>query len=84
MPTVLRVRSLVFRMHGPPREHPPPHVHVEQRGEGYAIVRLPDGEREPWITRAGGFSDRQLDEILRLVAAHIVYLRAHWRRLHGD
>lgn len=29
VPTVVRDATLVVKVYGPPREHPPPHVHVQ-------------------------------------------------------
>jgi hypothetical protein len=40
VPTVFRQGSWTIRIHAPPREHPPPHVHVIYRGTGEVIILL--------------------------------------------
>ncbi len=39
MPTVLRIGGFKVRVHLPPREHGPPHVHVRKDG-GRVIIQL--------------------------------------------
>lgn len=39
MPTVLREDGFRVVVYGPPREHPPPHVHVEHGAKGLVVIR---------------------------------------------
>ena len=59
MPTVLRKDGFVVRVYGPPREHPPPHVHVERGPEEIVVIRLgtADGPAKVWAVY--GMKDRR-------------------------
>jgi hypothetical protein len=83
MPTVLDANGFQVRVWLPPREHGPPHVHVHKSG-GEVVITLPDGEAPLAIRTVHGMKDRDVLAAFRLVEAHLVPLRAAWRRYHGD
>ncbi len=85
MPTYLRADGFVVRIHGPPREHPPPHVHVHRGVEGVAVVGLRRGPDRPhvWLRAALGLTNREIVAAVRLVEQHAAELIAHWEKLHG-
>ncbi|HET9064492.1 MAG TPA: DUF4160 domain-containing protein [Gemmatimonadales bacterium] len=84
MPTVLRIDGFLVRVHGPPREHPPPHVHVERDGGGMSVIRLGDSVVPPTLWWVVGMSRRDQRRALRLVLKHHDLLLATWERIHGD
>ncbi|MEZ4379527.1 MAG: hypothetical protein AB7N73_09965 [Gemmatimonadales bacterium] len=83
MPAILRAEGFVVRIHGPPREHPPPHVHVERRPSGVVVVRLGHGGRAPRIWWAIGMRDGEVTRAYRLVLRHHTMLCLAWERYHG-
>lgn len=82
MPTVLQVDGFRIRILLPPREHPPPHVHVV-RGGGEVVILLPT-EAEP-VTVRTVYRMRMAEVIaaVRLVEAHVEQLQVAWRKYHG-
>lgn len=82
MPTIVREDGFVLRVHGPPREHPPPHVHVEQGDEGLVVVRLAIDDRGPSIWAVYNMKDADVVRSFRLVEKHHALLMAAWRRIH--
>jgi hypothetical protein len=70
-------------VYSPPREHQPPHVHVECTRGGEALIRLGDPETPPslWQNHHMGAADAR--QALRLVETHQLRFLAEWRRLHG-
>lgn len=81
MPTVLRRGGFSVLVRLPPREHGPPHVHVQAGG----------AECEFWIGRSAvrvkaihSMTDRDVRAALAIVAAHARFLLSEWTRLHGD
>jgi len=83
MATVLRVGRFRVAIYGPPREHPPPHVHVEC-GSGVVIVRLGTGAAPPVLWAVHGVNDREALRAFRLVEEHHELLRNTWRAFHGQ
>jgi len=83
VPTVLRAGNMVVRLYAPPREHPPPHVHVTIAGRGEAVVRLGEAGEPPTVLRTVGLSDRLALRAWELVHAHQEELRLHWEKVHG-
>lgn len=70
-------------IYAPPREHQPPHVHVECTRGGELVVRL-GGERTPpsmWMNHHMSAPDAR--EAMRIVTARHLEFLAEWRRLHG-
>lgn len=83
MPVVLRDGDLVVRLYPPPREHPPPHVHVLVRGGGEVVVALGREEQPPRVLRLYRASARDVIRAVRLVERHEAYLYAVWRVHHA-
>ncbi len=54
MPTVLRHGNMVVRLFAPPREHPPPHVHLVVLGLGEVVIRLGSATASPTVVRSTG------------------------------
>jgi hypothetical protein len=84
MPTVLRRGDLVVKVYGPPREHPPPHVHVHVGAEGLVVIRLGRAGEPPKVWRVYEASDQHVLRAYRLVEAEAAYLRAKWEEIHGE
>ncbi|GJG89775.1 hypothetical protein tb265_49560 [Gemmatimonadetes bacterium T265] len=85
MPAVHRAGSLVVKVYGPPREHPPPHAHVEVGRRGVVIVRLAIGDNPLRVWRVyGEVDDATVLAAVRLVEAHEAAVRAAWERIHGQ
>ena len=82
MPTVLGANGFQVRVLLPPREHGPPHVHVS-KGGGEVVIMLPHGEHPLTIRNVHAMKDRDVVAAVRLVEAHLVPLRAAWRKYHG-
>ncbi|HEU4631074.1 MAG TPA: DUF4160 domain-containing protein [Gemmatimonadaceae bacterium] len=82
MPTVLEEDGFAIRIHLPPREHWPPHVHVI-RGHGEVVVWLGDGRAPPSVREVYRMRDRDVVRAFRLVESHHDELLAAWRRYHG-
>jgi hypothetical protein len=84
MPTVLRSGRFVVKVYGPPREHPPAHVHVEVGRDGIVVIRLSLGDDPVAVWRTlGGLTERDVTEAVRIVEAHEDTIRAAWERIHG-
>jgi hypothetical protein len=83
VPTVLRAHGFVVRIHGPPREHGPPHVHVERPDGALLVARLGLSGRPPVVWRVHGMRDADVLRAIRLVTAHDALLRSAWERIHG-
>ena len=85
MPTVHREGSLVVKVYGPPREHPPPHVHVEVGRAGIVIIRLAIQDNPLRVWRVYGEVDEAaVLAAVRLVEANEAAVRAAWERIHGQ
>lgn len=82
MPVVLRQGGFTVRIFLPPREHGPPHVHVE-RGGGTIVLELPTSTRGPRIRSVRDMPDHVAVAAFHLVEAHATELHAAWRRYHG-
>ena len=84
MPTGVRAGGLVVKVYGPPREHPPPHVHVEVGRTGVVVLRLPLADRPLEIWRVHGeVNERDVVAAIRLVEVHESDTRAAWERIHA-
>lgn len=66
----------------PPREHPPPHVHVV-RGDGEVVILLPMVEGPVVVRTVYGLRAVDVVAAVRLVEAHRTQLQAAWRKYHG-
>lgn len=70
-------------VYSPPREHQPPHVHVESTNGGEILVRLGDDETPPSLWQNHHMSASDAREALRIVDEHQQHFLAEWSRLHG-
>lgn len=82
MPTILRENGFVIRVHGPPREHPPPHVHVQRRPFEAVVILLGTANAPPSIWKVHGMKDRDVVHAFRLVEKYHAMIEQEWRRLH--
>jgi hypothetical protein len=69
-------------VYAPPREHRPPHVHVECNRGGEVRVRLGDEETAPSLWQNHHMSILDAREALRIVVEHQARFLAEWRMLH--
>lgn len=83
MTTVVRVDGFRIVVYGPPREHPPPHVHVECGAAGLVVIRLGSGENPPKVWAVYDMKDRDVVRAYRLVEQHHEMILEVWRRMHG-
>ena len=83
MPTVLAKDGFVVKVWGPPREHPPPHVHVHKGTDGLIIVRLSVGEKPAAVWAYYNVRAHDVVHAFRIVEEHEAEIRAVWERIHG-
>jgi hypothetical protein len=83
MPIVFRQGNMIVRIYPPPREHPPPHVHVVFRGIGEVVVMIGARDRGPHIHQDYGVPARLVVAAYRLVADHQDAFLHAWEGLHG-
>lgn len=82
MPTVLRANGFRVLILFPPREHPPPHVHVV-RSDGLVVIRLENGPEPQRTLRIEGMSAAERRKAEQIVEEHTTLLMDAWRRIHG-
>lgn len=70
-------------VYSPPREHQPPHVHVECTRGGEVLIHLGDQETPPSLWQNHHMSAVDARQALKIVETHQLPLLAAWRRLHG-
>jgi len=70
-------------VYSPPREHQPPHVHVECTRGGEVLVKLGDQETAPTLWLNHHMSSADAREALRIVETHHSRFIDEWRSLHG-
>ena len=70
-------------MYGPPREHPPAHVHVLKGREATAIIRLGMNGEAAIVWEVYDMKPRDVIKAYRLVQQHAALLLAAWERMHG-
>ena len=78
MPTLIRENGFEVRIYT--LDHPPPHVHV---AKARAVMKI-DLDSCLVVSVVGRISDREVRRAERLVAMHAQFLRAEWRRIHGE
>lgn len=76
MSTVVRLRSLKFKINA--RDHNPPHVHVEGKG-GKARINLKSFS----VMSVDGFNAADVKRIIEVVKYYAPELRATWKEYHG-
>jgi hypothetical protein len=84
MPTVVRAGGFAIKVYGPPREHGPPHVHVERGSTGVVVIRLAIESTPARIWRVYGLTNREVLAAYRLVEQYETEIRDMWRRIHGS
>lgn len=84
MPTIVDEDGFKVRIFGPPREHPPVHVHVEHGAEEVVVIRLGTRQtpQEVWAVY-GGMKERDVIRAYRIVEKHQAQIRNAWRMMHG-
>ena len=81
MPTVLQVEGFRVRVLLPPREHPPPHVHVS-RGDVEVVILLPMDDGPVAVRTVYRMRTVDVVAAVRLVERHCAQLQAAWRKYH--
>lgn len=76
--------SFKVYVYSPPREHHPPHVHVECSKGGEVIIRLGEDDELPRLWQNHHMKLKNVGEAIRLVGAHQQRFLEEWRRLHGQ
>ena len=72
-----------FEYTSPPREHPPPHVHVEKGAEGLVILRLALPGKPLAVRHVYKMRNSDVVRAYRLVEQHHEAILQAWRALHG-
>jgi len=75
--------GLTVYVYSPPREHKPPHVHVESNRGGEVLIRLGDEQSAPSLWQNHHMNEADAREALRIVETNQVRFLADWRKLHG-
>ncbi len=70
-------------VYAPPREHQPPHVHVECTTGGEVLIRLGDEETPPSPWQNHHMRALDAAEALRIVTMNQVPFLDEWKKLHG-
>ena len=76
-------RGFEVYVYAPPREHRPPHVHVECSNGGEVLVTLGDAGMAPALWRNHPMREADAREALRIVEENQEQFLEEWRRLHG-
>ena len=82
MPTVVREDGFVVRVYGPPREHPPPHVHVEHGKEELVVIRLGTRTSAPMVWAVYGTKRQDVLRAFRIVEKYHTTIEQAWRKIH--
>ena len=83
VPTLVRDGEFRIRIYGPPREHPPAHVHVLKGHEASVIIRLGVNGEAPVVREVYDMKPRDVVHAYRLVQQHAALLMAAWEHMHG-
>ncbi len=83
MPVIVVDGRFRLKIFGPPREHPPPHAHVEHGPTGVPVIRIGRDGAPPVVWEAYDMKDRDIVRALELVHRHAHELLQAWERLHG-
>jgi hypothetical protein len=84
MPTVHSEDGFDIKIYGPPREHPPPHVHVHRGSEGIIVIRLGHAPGDPpRIWQFYNVTRREAIRAFRIVEERQEFLRQYWSDIHG-
>ncbi|HXT16307.1 MAG TPA: DUF4160 domain-containing protein [Gemmatimonadaceae bacterium] len=82
MPAVLRLGGFRVLVLFPPREHPPPHVHVVN-ADGIAVIQLVQERKCQTTMRVDGMKPRDVRKAEQIVTEHTALLLKRWREIHG-
>jgi len=74
----------VVRVHGPPREHPPPHVHVGLGKEELVVIRLGSISSAPTVWAVYGMKHQHVLKAFGIVVKHHALIEQAWRTMHGQ
>lgn len=75
--------GFVVYVYAPPREHRPPHVHVESANGGEVLIKLGDEETAPSLWRNHRMRPADAFRALRIVEEKQEEFIAAWREMHG-
>jgi hypothetical protein len=84
MARIYAENSLTVYLYRPPREHPPPHVHVESTNGGEVLIKLGTTTEAPSIWSVHGMRKAEVARALRMVEARQEKFLAEWRYRHGS
>ena len=70
-------------VYSPPREHQPPHVHVECSRGGEVLIKLGNQDAAPTLWQNHHMNLADAREALRIVERNQLRFLEEWRRLHG-
>ena len=70
-------------VYSPPREHQPPHVHVESLRGGEVLITLGDEHTAPSLWQNHHMIAADAREALRIVEQNQLRFLEEWRKLHG-
>ncbi|MEX2016507.1 MAG: DUF4160 domain-containing protein [Candidatus Hydrogenedentales bacterium] len=82
MPTIVREDGFSIRVYPPPREHPPPHVHVCKAGTE-VVIDLGSAGALPALREERGMARSDVPRAIQLVWRHHELLTAAWENMHG-
>lgn len=82
MPTIVRESGFRVRIHGSPREHRPPHVHVVKRGAGEVVLELGSERSDLRVRQVRDMDDRDVLVAFRIVERYHDRLLKAWRAIH--
>jgi hypothetical protein len=74
---------LTVRVYAPPREHRPPHVHVESTNGGEVLGKLGDEDTAPSLWQVHGMNRQDAVRAVRIVEENQEEFLAEWRKYHG-
>jgi len=83
MPTVVAKDGFIVKVWGPPREHPPPHVHVTKPPDGLIVIRLAIGDKPQEVWEYYNVRKSDVLKAFRIVEEYEASIRAAWEEMHG-
>ena len=83
MGKVFRGEGFEVFVYAPPREHEPPHVHVECSSGGEVVITIGDQNNAPSMSKNHHMRAADARHAIRIVEWNQERFLAEWRRLHG-
>lgn len=77
-------RGFKVYLYSPPREHEPPHVHVECAQGGEVLVLLGEGGTSPVLWQNHHMKEVDARQAVRIVQEHQRRFLAEWRRINDQ